>query len=388
MAFKRKFRRRIAAVLEVTPGTDPGTGYTVLPINTGATNAMESQSISRAILDDDFGDFGAVVVGKRWMLTAQMEGKGAGATGGVINEPALSIPLQGCALVKANAVRITTGAITGTFQVGETVTTDTGTTTGTLLDVYTSGAGAVFWIIAEDHTLWDSGDVITGGTSGATATANADGVDALVYYPTSQESAMKTLTVHDYEDGRRKIGTYVRGNCSIATNVNAFTTFDFSLMGIYTAPTDTALIAGTVSCTTPPVNGATVALGSVTMTTIAVSALSLDMGRQVNPIDDLQASDGFSAIDIGNAAPVGSITSTVPALSDFNPYTYVANSTQFKLSWDTAGAVGERIRVCVPNAQLSGVTEGEANGISQYTLPFSAAKDCADAEYQFYVGFY
>lgn len=387
-SFKRKFRRRIAAVLEVTPGTDPGSGYTVLPINTGAETAMEADSVDRAILDDEFGSFGSVVVGKKWSLKAQMEGKGAGATGGVIAEPPQSLLLQSCALVKENAVRVTCGVITGTFQIGETVTTDATVTTGVLVDVDVVGSVSTLWIIASDHALWNSADVITGSTSSATATASADGVDALIYRPTSLESEMKTITVHDYEDGRRKIATYVRGSGTIDTSVNAFTTFDFSLMGIYNAPSDTALISGSVACAAPAVNGATVAVGSVDMTKIAVAKVSLDMGREVNAVDDLQSTDGIRAFDIGNAAPTGELTVTIPTLSDFNPYTYVTSSTQFKLYWQIGSTAGARVRFCVPNAQLSAVNEGEANGIGQYTLPFVAAKDCEDRDYPFYIAFY
>jgi hypothetical protein len=387
MAFKRAFRRRFAVVKEATPGVDPTTGYVIIPLNKGAETKMEAETVERTVLDDEYGSFGSVVVGKRWMLTGQMEGVAAGHVAGVINEPRLSLPLQACAMVKANAVRVTTGAITGTFKLGETVTTDTGVTIGVLIDIET-GATNVFYIAAADHVAWNSGDVITGVTSAATATASANGLDALIYYPTSIEADMATLTVHDYEDGRRKVGTYVRGNCSINTNVNEFTTFDFDLTGLYSEPTDTALITGTVLCGTPPVNGAVVKIGSVDMTAIAVSAASLDFGLSVNPVADLQPADGFSAIDIGDAAPTGSITTTVPTLALFNPYALVAASTKVKIAWTVGTNQGERIRICVPNAQLSGVEEEEDNGIRRYTLPFVATKDCADEAQKFYIAIY
>jgi hypothetical protein len=65
-----------------------------------------------------------------------------------------------------------TGAITGTFVPGETVTQSTSGATGVLLRANPNGTNSSLFVKVTSGTF-DATNIITGGTSGATATANA-----------------------------------------------------------------------------------------------------------------------------------------------------------------------------------------------------------------------
>lgn len=71
----------------------------------------------------------------------------------------------------AKATTVTTGAFTGTFVLGETVTQATSGATGVVEAISTTAPSAL--VLKSVTGTFDATHVLTGGTSGATATASA-----------------------------------------------------------------------------------------------------------------------------------------------------------------------------------------------------------------------
>lgn len=92
-----------------------------------------------------------------------------------------------------SAWRVYTGAITGTFQVGETVTGGTSLASGTFLSTGTNIFGYNYLNFSTMSGGFDNNEVVTGGTSGAIATTTSVGV--AIVTPTTQPSAIMGIGI-------------------------------------------------------------------------------------------------------------------------------------------------------------------------------------------------
>jgi hypothetical protein len=370
MAFTPKIARKrwVSAVTETTKGTDPNTGYNTMLLNVGVSNDSTANFIERDVLSADFGTFGGVTTSKVWDFKAQAEVKGGGAVSPV---PEVDPLLQACAAKYEAGKVLVVPSITGTFTVGETVTQGTTAISGVVLA--TTATNIFLRDVAGTFT---DAALVTGGTSSATATPSSVVTSAL-YTPTSDYAVMQTASIRDYPDGIIKQVTGAMGTATIAMESDGLPTLDFTITGIYAAPVDSAATAGTVSDVDPqPFNGATLKLGAMPAgCTGALKSLNFDMGNTVSQIKCAEAGDGITAIMITDAKPTVSINVTRPDLSDFNPFALRDADDTFEVLTIYGTGAGERVALGVPNAQITGLTESDSDGLDEYSIEAACTKD-------------
>jgi hypothetical protein len=370
MALKPKFTRRrtVLAVVETTRGTDPGTGYAALSLNVGATNNSTANLIERNELSAEFGIPGLVASSKIWEASYQAYIKGGGS---VSPEPEISPFLQACASKYEAGVVLVVPSITGTFTNGEGVTQATSSATGVVL-----GTTSTQIFLYTVTGTFNATNVVTGDDSGATATPSSV-VDSAVYTPVSAFADMKTAAIRDYPDSILKQMTYAVGNAVLNLAVEEIPTVDFTLTGIYSAPTTTSPAAATVSTVDPkPWINATVKVGTLPAgCSAAMQSLSLDLGNTVSQIKCAEAADGITALLVTEAMPTASLVMTRTDLSDFNPWTLRDASTTFEIATQYGTGAGERIRIGIPSAQISAVTESDTDSLEAYNIDVAATKD-------------
>lgn len=134
MAFSPKIskRRWVSAVVETVKGTDPGSGYATVLLNAGPTNNPGANFVERNVIDQELGSFGGVTTSKVWGMSYQAELKGGGASSPV---PEIGALLQACAATYEASEVVGISSVSGTFELGETVTEATSGATGIVIGV-------------------------------------------------------------------------------------------------------------------------------------------------------------------------------------------------------------------------------------------------------------
>lgn len=390
--FIKTVKRRIKVGKETAYGVDPASGYVIVPVNTGAKSKMTGEQIKREVLDAQFGSFGSVMRGKKFENTYQTEAKGGGLENSVLQPPASDFFLQACSLKKQAGFIVTLNNIVGStaFVSGETIK-DNGT--NAVVGICLGAIDNNLHLIGT--TIPTAADVLIGETSGRQGTVSGTPKEAFFYVPTSNENEMASLTIHDYEDGQRKIATGVRGDLSISLD-KGFGKFDFTLQGIFSEPSNQTLPDGAIDKIKPPItDGMGLILGAIDPSKFAVQKLDFKLSNAVAAINDLQQTDGICAINISNGDPTGTLTITKPPLlSDFNPFNWIGNSntppTTFPLMVTVGATRSDYVAysIIIPNAQLTDVDDtSDQDGNALYSLPFSATK-IGDNTPTFYLMFF
>lgn len=389
-----KFTRRtvILGALESTPGVDPGSGYTALLANEGAEIKPDASFIERKTIRSNFSPIGGVVSQKKWTLSIPVELKGGGVNAGAIVAPELDWGLQCCAMQKEAGRVIVIDGITGTFQMGESVSNASSAEVGTVIDFVSSGANAGTLVLRDDKglTLADN-DSLTGDISGATANVNVTADTAWVYRPISDRALQKTATVHWSLDGIKHVTTYVRGDLSIDAGVDNYAVCTLDLQGIYSEPTDAANPAASYSTTKPAaVVNAGLAIGDWDMSTTAATKLQVALKNTVVARNDINAADGITGIEVTGRGTNGSIDPEVASISAHNPWSLWKNGTTQKIYATIGCAAGERIRLLMPMSQYQNFNYQDRDGISAYQLPFmcNGGNEGAAGDDEFYMIFY
>ena len=367
-----KLTRRVVAqsVLESTFGTDPGSGYAGLLTKTGAEIKIGGDTVQRETLRDTLSPRGHVIGTKQQEITLPLELRGAGdAGGGALNIPELDSLLKACSMARETGVVLVLSGVSGTFAIGEQVTNDTqAEVVGTVADI----VGTTLFVRDLQNLPTDT-DSISGDTSSASATVNSQS-NAYIYRPDSPSIAnMGSATIHYYLDGLRHIVRGSRGTFSIDMSVGQIPGINFTFTGTYSDPTDTPNATPTYLELVPkPVTNAALKIGSLDMSLVAVSALSFDLGNDVQPRDDIQAPDGRLGYVVQGRDPTGSIDPEVTTMVNFNPFTDWKNGTLVPIGAGIGDAFGNRVRVVMPAVQYTELPYGERNGIFVYNLGYRA----------------
>ena len=366
----------ILSVLETTPGTDPGSGYSGVLINEDGFDIKPTgDKIERKALTTSLSPQGHVIGAKGYELTCQAELKGGGLSGSDVVAPELDTLIQACAMKKEDLLVLSVSSVSGTFEQGEEITdTTAGASLGYLADVVVSGTSATLYIYAYTGQAVTSGDTITGGTSSASGTAGSS-TEGLCYHPVSSESDMKTATIHCYRDGIRHVITYCMGTFDLNLQVGNYPVASFTLSGVYADPTDQSDPSVTYSDITPPlVLDAGLQIGSVDMSLTCATALAVGLKNTVSPRKCMNAADGISGYRITARSPAGSIDPETTDISSFNPWQDWKNAGTEKIYCQIGSSAGNRIRPLVPNALYESVSYGNRDGILTYALPFTCKK--------------
>lgn len=383
-----KFTNRavLLSVLESTIGTDPGSGYTGILVNKGIDIKADAQKTNRDIIRTTFSPMGHVVGAKSYNISCDVELKGGGMSStSHIVAPEIDTLLQCCAFEKSDCAIVDVSGNSGTWIVGEEVT-EGAVAIGYIQDTDITGTTGKIYIRNFTGSLVAT-DTITGTSSTATATVDAVNTEALCYRPVSDRASMKTITTHFWKDNIQHVATGCRGTVSLDMKVGAFGVFKFNIQGSYATPVDGSQPNPTFSTIVPPVCvNAGLKIGSTTMTGIAVESMSVDIGNDVQPRNDINAVEGRIGYEITGRSPKGSIDPEVANLTDFNPWTIWKDATTSKIYATIGSTAGNIIRVGVPYAVYDDVSYNDRNGIMAYSLPFICT-DQVNGDNDFYLIF-
>ena len=200
-------------------------------------------------------------------------------------------------------------------------------------------------------------------------TSQDESQDAMaVYNPiTGGETAIKLgLNI----DGILHVIDNALGSFTLELAANAIPRFQFSMTGVYAAPTDTAQLTGDYKAFEDPQIATQKNTPKVSIfgeSDIPLTSFSFDLGAEVVHRSPINAD---AAVSITGRNPSGSLTLDAQAVSKLSPVDRAHSGAKGAVSITHGIAGGRQITLAMPNVAVGrGVSYADDNGILQQQLP-------------------
>lgn len=187
------------------------------------------------------------------------------------------------------------------------------------------------------------------------------------YAPVS--SGFESITMDFRADGVRHIITGARGTVKLSLETGAIPKLEFELMGVYNAPTDTALPSVTYSNQADPVavNSENTTTTSIHGYAACVQSLELDVA---NDVVFRQLAGCSRQIMLTNRKPEGKVVIETPTLASKNYFTAVSSQTLGGVSLTHGTAAGNIVQLTAQSCNLGSPAYGDSDGVMTLELPF------------------
>jgi hypothetical protein len=300
-------------------------------------------------------------------------------SGSLSQEPEWADLVRACGFAVTALKKIAIGAITdGPYQHGETVTGDgSGATGRVVISTYTGAS--VLYIVPVTGTL-QSGDLLTGGTSGATSTASGDPEEAgFEVKPIS--SSILSLTMGLFEDGVRKVIRGCRGTVKFSFKIGEPAMLDFSFKGVESGVADIPMLSGvTFDATVPPVLlNATMSCDGVSLN---IGELEIDVANTLASKDKIDDAKGVLSYMITGRDMQGSFNPEMVPVATHDFFTKWFNNTPMVLDLAYGESDGNKFRFYAPSIIYNKVDDGDRDGIqlAQTSFDLTGSMEPGDDE--------
>jgi len=208
------------------------------------------------------------------------------------------------------------------------------------------------------------------------ATGDDGSSSSTVYTPVS--SSIESCAIWVYADtALHKIdGCY--GSFTLTMNAGGAPDLNFSMMGLYTAPT-----AGSTSGVAYPtddkvlVENEQITIGAFTP---VVRSVTLNWATTVSERSDANSDKGFGGVQLTDRAPTLTIVVEQDALGTFDPWADLYTTPSKSIVFTHATSATETIDLSVPNPQLTNVTRGNDGGVNTLSLDYRLWSNTDDGE--------
>jgi len=207
---------------------------------------------------------------------------------------------------------------------------------------------------------------------GMSGTVVAD--TSVTYAPVS--SSFSSCTIYANIDGVRHKITGCRGSFSITGEVGQIPVIQFSMVGVFNAPDDSAAPTPTYSNQATPVifkNGNTTSFQIFSFSG-ALQSFSFDMACDTVYRELV---GGTKEVLITNRAPNGSATVEAVALSSHNFFTDATGTSTGNLTFQHGQTAGNIVTFTSAQTDLGSPTYSDSDGIQMLTLPYVATPTTA-----------
>lgn len=366
-------KRLILAETESTYGTDPGPdGADAILVRDLNITPLQSDIVNRDLVRPYLGASEQLLANTRVECTFSVEMAGSGTSG---TAPRFGRILKACALAET----IVSPAVGGTAVSGNINSITLGPSASAVDDYYngkilriTGGAAAGSVALVTDYV--GTTKVATLRPLTGTIIPNSSSVysiDAHVIY-TPVSTAFSSVTIHYNIDGVLHKLTGCRGTFSLNTAVGAIPTIDFTMTGIYNAPTDTAAPTVTYADQATPLifkagnTGAFSLLGY----TGCLQSVSLDAG---NSIIYRELVGCTKEVLITDRASTGTVVIEAPTIAAKDFFTAaLVDTSAGELSFIHGTTGGNIVSFYSGRVDITDPTYQDQDGIHMLSLPFTA----------------
>lgn len=370
-------KRLIAAEIESVYGTDPtpGAADAILVRDLNIT-PMQSDVVNRDVVRPYLGASQQLLANTRVECTFSVELAGSGTAG---TAPRFSPVLRSCGLAETAF----TSALTGTATAGASNSITLDGTASATADIY---KGLIIRITGGTG----SGTValITGYTAGRVATLRPLGTAVTLdntsqysigvqtrYLPVS--SAFSSCTIHYNIDGVLHRLTGCRGTFSLNTAVGQIPSIDFTMTGIFNAPTDTASVAPTYANQATPLifksgnSGGFNLLGYGT----CLQSVTMDIG---NTIVYRELVNCTKEVMLNDRATTGTVILQAPTITAKNYFSdALADGTLGDLSFIHGNTAGNIFALSSSTADIGEPSYSDQDGIHMLNIPYTLVPSTA-----------
>ncbi len=274
--------------------------------------------------------------------------------------------------------KMTVSALSGAVNANDVIV---GNVSGAIGIVYYGAAlsGAVLYVrrLQGTFTASDTASSIyrDGSVLGFTAnvSAFAQATDAANAY-----NIVPAVSIGLAKDGVRESLQSCRGSVSLSGNIGEPVLMNFNFSGVKTAAIDGGNIASvTYDDTVPPVLlGATMTAGDAAITTLGgqksfcATSFSIDFANDVQYRRCMTASTGIDGIYINGRAPTMTIDPEQSPELDFDWMNNYFTSGNIRMDFTVGSVAGNKFRMQVLNSALTGVGQGDRNGLIVRDMTF------------------
>lgn len=365
-------KRLILAKTEATYGTDSSpVGTDAILVKELEITPIEADVVSRDLIRPYLGNSDQLLANTRVSITFQVELAGSGTAA---TAPRFSSLLKACGMAETT----TAAAITGTAQAGSAGSITLAAGASATDDIYngmiitiTGGTGSGGVGIITDYV--GSTKVATVQKSTATFTPGASSTYSIAanvgYKPVS--TSFDSASIYFNNDGVLHVITGARGTFVLNAEVGEIPTIEFTMLGIYNAPTDTAAPAVTYSNQATPLifkAGNTTAFSILDYSGCLMS-LELDMANETVYRELVGCN---KSVIITNRAVEGTCMIEAPTIAQKDFFTIANNDSTGILSMLHGTTAGNRVTLLAPKVDIGNPSYEDSDGIQMLSLPFAA----------------
>jgi hypothetical protein len=366
-------KRLILTKIEGTYGTDSSpAGTDALLVRNLEITPIESETVSRDLIRPYLGNSAQILSQTRVVLTFEVELAGSGTSGTASKMDSL---LRACGL----AATTTASDVTGTAQAGSagSITLASGASAtddyynGMVISI-TGGTGSGSKGIITDYVGSSKVATVQKSTAAFTpATSSTYSIEANVgYKPVS--SSFESATIYFNNDGVLHKATGCRGTFSLNMEVGQLPVVNFTMTGIYNAPTDTAAPSTTYSDQATPLifkAGNTSAVSVLGYADACLQMVSLDVANEIVYRELVGCT---KQVLITNRAPAGEVMIEAPTIAAKDYFTIANDDTTGILSLLHGTTAGNQVSLLAPIVDIGGPSYSDQDGIQMLTLPYVA----------------
>lgn len=325
--------------------------------------SQDPQLFDRNPALSSFSKLGKRLGARPCALTTSLELRGSGAKN--TDTEWLKL-IKACGIKKSTLNSISIGAITtGPFVHGEIISGGTSNAQGRVM-VNTATGTTTLYYVPIGTVAFQSAEVITGATSGATATTSSTpSIAGQAFEPVSDNDLISTLTMAGYEDGIRKLLRGCRGNLKLnASKVGEPVMMEFNFNGLYAALATVSLLTGIAhEPQKPPVFYNT----GFTVDSFAakIHQFDLDLANTLGPREDAsdETIDGILSYLITDRNPVISFTVEMVAIASYDFYGKMYGEIELPVNFALGSVTGNKYRFFAPKFQITRIENVDKDGI-------------------------
>ena len=201
---------------------------------------------------------------------------------------------------------------------------------------------------------------------------------SVTYAPLS--SSLKSCTIEAYVDGILMQLLGCVSDLEMDFTAGELPWMSFAGKGIYTIPTDSAIVDPTFDTTVPQVvKGVTMTFGSYAA---IIEKMTLKMGNKIAERPDFNQTEGIKGFEITDRNPEGSITVEAVLRAETNAdfLSYFHSRTVKALSFVIGATEGNIATITAPYCYLRPPGVGDREGVRTFEIPFHMGRSSGNDE--------
>jgi len=249
-------------------------------------------------------------------------------------------------------------------------------------DVYLANQRATVTFDVEIAGSGTAGTAVQWGPAlEACGMVHTDAATTNTYAPTSDPTAMSSVSIYCNYDGTNHAIIGARGTFTVTEEVGSIGVISFTLTGKYAAPATVTVPTCTYQKQADPVifKQDNVTAFEIFGSSLALQSWSLDINNDT-VYRELVGTTASKEVLITDRKPSGSLSIEAPTLSSKNFFTIATGTATGTNKFIHGTTAGNKVQFSCPYTDISAPTYEESDGITMLNLPFTALPSSGNDE--------